>query len=81
MPDKTAARPEQFAYVQMIAIPVDPAIDLKDAHRADQLTARQAGTLARLAGVKGLVTLHNSPRYKGQGQRLAEEARDAFVGG
>jgi hypothetical protein len=53
MPDKTAARPEQFAYVQMIPIPVDPAIDLKDAHRADQLTARQAGTLARLAGVKG----------------------------
>lgn len=45
------------------------------------LTAWQAGTIARLAGVKRLVTLHHSPRYKKTGYRLAEEARNALVGG
>ena len=45
------------------------------------LTARQAGTLARLAGVKRLVTLHYSPRYKGQGHRLAQEAQHVFLNG
>jgi ribonuclease Z len=45
------------------------------------LTARQAGTIARLAGVKRIVTLHHSLRYKGKGHHLAQEAQDAFVGG
>jgi len=37
--------------------------------------------IARLAGVKRIVTLHHSPRYKETGHRLAEEAQDAFVSG
>jgi ribonuclease Z len=45
------------------------------------LTAHQAGTLARLAGAKRLVTLHYSPRYQGQGEELAREAALAFAGG
>ena len=43
------------------------------------LTARQAGTLARMAGAKRVVTLHYSPRYRGEGSRLDEEARQAFL--
>lgn len=45
------------------------------------LTAHQAGVLARLAGVKRLVTLHYSPLYKGRGALLNDEAQAAFNDG
>jgi ribonuclease Z len=55
--------------------------DAEMAAERGHLTAQQAGTLARLAGAKRLVTLHFSPRYQGQGEELSREAELAFVGG
>jgi ribonuclease Z len=52
--------------------------DAEMAARKYHLTARQAGLLAREAGVKRLVPFHFSPRYAGEGERLQEEALEAF---
>jgi len=43
------------------------------------LTARQAGRLARLAGVKRFVLFHHSPKYRDQAERFEEEAMRAFL--
>jgi ribonuclease Z len=53
-------------------------VDAADAALRRHLTAGQAGTIARLAGVKRLETLHYSPRYQGNGMALAQEAAAAF---
>jgi ribonuclease Z len=52
--------------------------DAADAALRRHLTAGQAGTIARLCGVKRLETLHYSPRYHGCGSALAQEAAAAF---
>jgi ribonuclease Z len=54
--------------------------DRDQAVKRYHLTARQAGTLGRLAGVKHLQVFHFSPRYDGQAERIYAEAEAAFRG-
>jgi ribonuclease Z len=44
------------------------------------LTARQAGWLARAAGVKRLIPFHFSPKHSEEEERLIREALEAFEG-
>jgi ribonuclease Z len=54
--------------------------DAADAARKYHLTARQAGTIAREAGARVMVSFHFSPRYTDCESRLREEAQAAFGG-
>lgn len=54
--------------------------DAAIAARKRHLTAAQAGTLARRAGVRELVPFHFSTRYSGAGDCLRAEAMAAFGG-
>ena len=54
--------------------------DEDQATRRYHLTARQAGTLGRMAEARKLVVFHFSPRYSGQAERIYREAHDAFRG-
>lgn len=59
-----------------------PFLD-EDSERAMEtyhLTAKQAGALAREAGVKHISLFHFSPKYQGNGDVLTEEAMQAFRG-
>jgi len=53
--------------------------DAAQAARKNHLTARQAGLLARRAGVQRLVPFHFSSRYRGREQELYDEAQRAFA--
>ena len=48
------------------------------AWKKHHLTAREAGELAKKAGVKDFRLFHFSPRYKGHAEELEKEARQAF---
>ncbi len=59
-----------------------PYMDRDSAKASERyhLTTRQAGTMARKAGVRELVVFHFSPRYTGMGEEIRKEAREAFEG-
>jgi ribonuclease Z len=54
--------------------------DIEQAARRHHLTARQAGALARAAGVKRLHVFHFSPRYEGRYGEIVTEAQAEFAG-
>ena len=55
-------------------------VDREIARRKYHLTAREAGTLAKKAGVKHLTLFHFSPRYTQREQEIRTEALEAFQG-
>ena len=55
--------------------------DREKAKAKEHLTARQAGLIARCAGVKTLTVFHFSPRYQGFPEDLEREAQEAFKEG
>jgi len=54
--------------------------DKEAARKKFHLTAKEAGHMARKAGVKHLQVFHFSPRYKGRGEEFEKEAWEAFKG-
>ncbi|MFN3739148.1 MAG: ribonuclease Z [Thermodesulfovibrionales bacterium] len=54
--------------------------DLELASERNHLTARLAGEIARRAGVRNLIPMHFSLRYKDQPEIIIEEAMKAFSG-
>lgn len=54
--------------------------DRDEAIKRYHLTARQAGTIARLAGVRRLQVFHFSPRYDGRAAAIYSEAEATFRG-
>jgi ribonuclease Z len=54
--------------------------DVEQATRRYHLTARQAGALARAAGVHRLQVFHFSPRYEGRYGEIVAEAEAEFAG-
>ncbi|MBW2094708.1 MAG: ribonuclease Z [Deltaproteobacteria bacterium] len=71
------AKDADHFFVEAAFLEKDKTIARKKYH----LTARQAGLLARRAGVKQLHPFHFSPRYEGRGEELEREAMETFLQG
>jgi ribonuclease Z len=54
--------------------------DLETAREKYHLTAREAGEIAREAGIKDLTLFHFSPRYTHMAEEIRKEAMEAFLG-
>lgn len=70
------ARNADILFIEAVFSHDDSDQALKKYH----LTARQAGTIARQAGVKRMIPFHFSPKYKGFENILLAEAEKAFKG-
>jgi len=78
--EDNARRIERLAKNADVLFIETPFLD-QDVERATSryhLTARQAGTLARRAGVKTVVPFHFSPRYDDHGEQLRREMAQVF---
>jgi ribonuclease Z len=54
--------------------------DAEIAAQRRHLTARQAGEIGKLSGVKRLIPFHFSARYRDEEERIRSEAEQAFLG-
>ena len=63
-------------FIETLFLDEDAAIAARKLH----LTAAQAGSLARRAGVKRVVPLHFSPRYLDRPEQIRQEIDAAFAG-
>jgi len=71
------ARDAQMLFIESVFLEEDIA----HAEMKQHLTARQAGTIARLAGVRNVVPFHFSPRYSDRESELRAELEAAFRSG
>ncbi|MEJ2725564.1 MAG: ribonuclease Z [Deltaproteobacteria bacterium] len=69
------ARDSDHLFIEAPFLDRDKDIAKKKYH----LTAKEAGALAREAGVKQFTPFHFSPRYRGHSQEIGKEAMEAFT--